>query len=77
MVTELFLDMLPAVYKKWAFIIETDKIGLSAPAQSVTNMDRRYTAAVKLFFAVRAVMDFIKVFFTSIQHGYSPEDLRQ
>jgi hypothetical protein len=69
MVAELGLDMLPAVYKKWAFIIKTDKIGLSAPAQSVTNMDRRYTAAVKLLFAVRAIMGFIKVFFTGIQHG--------
>jgi hypothetical protein len=40
-------------------------------------MDRRYTAAVKLFFAVRAEMDFIKVFFTGIQHGYSPKEVRQ
>jgi hypothetical protein len=40
-------------------------------------MDRRYTAAVKLFFAVRAVMGFIKVFFTEIQHGYSPKEVRQ
>jgi hypothetical protein len=76
MVAELLLDMLPAVYKKWALIIETDKIGLSAPAQPVTDMDRRYTAAVKFFFAVRAVMDFIKVFFAGIQHGYSPRDIR-
>ena len=74
--TELGLDMLPAVYKKWALIVETDKIGFSAPAQAVTNMDRRYTAAVKLFFAMRAVMNFIKVFFTGIQHGYSPRDIR-
>jgi hypothetical protein len=36
-------------------------------------MDGRYTAAGKLFLAVRTVMGFIKIFFTRIQHGYSPE----
>jgi hypothetical protein len=76
MVTELQFDMFPAVYKKRTFIIETDKIGLSSPAQSVTNMDRRYTAAVKFLFAVRAVMCFIKVI-TGIQNGYPPKEVRQ
>jgi hypothetical protein len=75
--TELQFDMLPAVCKKRALIIEADKIGLSAPTQSVTNMDGRYTAAVKLLFAVRTVMGFIKVFFTRIQHGYSPGYISQ
>ena len=72
MVAELGLDVLPAVNKKRTFVIETDKIGLGSPAQSVTDMDGWGTAAVKLFFAVRAVMYFIKIFSTRIQHGYSP-----
>jgi hypothetical protein len=63
---ELRFDMFPAVYKKWALIVETDKIGLGAPTQSVTNMDRGGTAVIKLLFAVGAVMNFVKVFFAGI-----------
>jgi hypothetical protein len=58
--------MLPTIFKKGAFIIQADKIGLGSPAQPVTHVDRRGTAARKLLFAMRAVMFFIKVFFTGI-----------
>jgi hypothetical protein len=62
--------MFPAINKKRAFIIETDKIGLGSPSQSVSDMYGRSAATVKFFIAVRAMMYFIKIFFTGIQHFF-------
>ena len=61
-----FFELFPAFVEYRAFIVKADKEYFAPPAQSVTYMDGRYTTAVKLFFAVGAVMYFIKVFFTGI-----------